>query len=75
MEKRFDVSMLISNGKGCGYIEHKTFISENVTLEDVKNFIRKDAVKNKGLDIKYTVFEGWGMEQKQVWQIHSWIYI
>ena len=74
MEKRFDVSMLISNGEGCGYIEHKTFIGGDVTLEVVKNFIRKNAKDNKELNIKYTVFEGWGMEQKQVWQIHSWIY-
>lgn len=41
MEKRFDVSMLVSNGKGCGYIEHKTFIGGNVTLEAVKNFARE----------------------------------
>ena len=54
MEKRFDLSMMVSNGKGCGYIEHKTFIGEDVKLEDVKNFVRKHAVENKDLDIKYT---------------------
>ena len=74
MEKRFDLSMMVSNGKGCGYIEHKTFIGEDVKLEDVKNFVRKNAVENKDLDIKYTVFEGWGINQKQVWKISSWIY-
>ena len=74
MEKRYDLSMVVSNGKGCGYIEHKTFIGENIALEDVKKFIRKNAVENKELDIKYIIFEGWGMEQKKVWEIKNWIY-
>ena len=47
---------------------------KDVKLEDVKNFVRKNAVENKDLDIKYTVFEGWGINQKQVWKISSWIY-
>lgn len=74
MEKRFDLSISVSNSKGCGYIDQKTFIGEDVELEDVKNFVRKHAVENKNLDIKYTVFEGWGMNQKQVWQVKNWIY-
>ena len=76
MERRFDISMLVSNGEGCGFIEHKTFIGENVSVYDVKKFIRENAVaeENKGLDITYTVFEGWGESQKHVCTIHSWIY-
>lgn len=74
MEKRFDLSMKVSNSKGCGCIVDKVFIGKDVKLEDVKNFVRKHAVENKDLDIKYTVFEGWGMNQKQVWQVNGWIY-
>jgi pyruvate-formate lyase-activating enzyme len=69
MEKRFDLSMLVSNGKGCGYIDHKTFIGKK--LEEVIEFIEKHANDNQGLEITYTVFEGWGFNQKQIRKMYS----
>lgn len=64
MEKRYDVSMFVDNGKGCGYGMTKTFI--NVDLEEVMEFIMNFCETNPELNITFNVFEGWGDNQKQI---------
>lgn len=64
MEKRYDVSMLVSNDKGCAYSETKTFI--NVEFEEVMKFIMNFVDTYPELNVTFDVFEGWGMNQKQI---------
>lgn len=68
MEKRFDVSYLMSNGKGCGLMESKAFIGEDMTIETVKEFIEelKAEAKKDGCFVQIRVYEGWGMNQRRI---------
>ena len=67
MEKRYDLSMLVDNGNGCGYNETKTFI--NVDFEEVMKFIQNFVDTNPELNVTFNVFEGWGDKQKQIRKI------
>ena len=63
-ETRFDVSYLVSNGRGCGFMESKTFIGK--ALEDVKDFIKNVKDEYAGCTITFRVYEGWGMNQHRI---------
>ena len=64
MEKRYDVTMLVSNDKGCAYSETKTFI--NVEFKEIMTYIMNFIETNPELNVTFNVFEGWGLNQKQI---------
>ena len=64
MEKRYDVSILVSNGKGCGYIESETFIGKE--YRDVMEYVSSFRKSHEGLSLKVSIFEGSGFNQKKI---------